>query len=178
MHILDFSLNNLDGDLMKIDIALSLLTIEQVWKKVKPSTNSIGNLCLHLAGAEYQRMYSAISGNALERKRSKEFEEEGGWTPEQLSTRLHEVRQTTKQVFENLQQADLQREVEVYFRQDDWNKMFKNKPQYGTHPAYKPQQVSHIILGVVSHYSYHTGQIVLLTKMLQEKDTHLFDWKH
>src|ERR1700688_4541899 len=46
--------------LNRIETCLNKLSEEDIWKKVKNNTNSIGNLCIHLAGNEYQHFISGI----------------------------------------------------------------------------------------------------------------------
>ncbi|WP_232229171.1 DUF1572 domain-containing protein [Paenibacillus zanthoxyli] len=57
---------------------------DSIWKKIKHSTNSIGNLCLHMAGNEYQNFVSAVGNNPFIRERSREFKTEGGIAKEEL----------------------------------------------------------------------------------------------
>jgi hypothetical protein len=74
-------LEDMDKQLHRIIKSLSNLDDEMIWKRLKVSTNSVGNLCLHLAGNEYQNFVSAIGNKAFIRKRSQgEFNIEGGMT--------------------------------------------------------------------------------------------------
>jgi hypothetical protein len=54
------TLNLLDKELEKNQLALSRISDEALWKKLREGTNSIGNLCLHLAGNEYHNIVSSI----------------------------------------------------------------------------------------------------------------------
>ena len=64
------------------------------WKRLRVSTNSVGNLCLHLAGNEYQNFVSAIGNKAFIRKRSQgEFNIEGGMTRDELINLLLTTRE-------------------------------------------------------------------------------------
>lgn len=56
------SLASLDTQLSIIETAVSRLTEENIWKKYKEDVNSVGNLCLHLAGSEYAFISSIIGG--------------------------------------------------------------------------------------------------------------------
>lgn len=39
--------------------------------------------------------------------------------------------------------------------------------------------IQKIMIGAAEHYSYHTGQIVYASKLLQKEDDHLLNnWKH
>lgn len=178
METVQFAMRQLDAELVRIESCLRRLDAQKVWTRLKGSANSVGNLCLHLAGAEYQRFVSAIGGKPLVRRRTEEFTAAGTHSPEELLELLREVREQSKAVVAALQPADLGREIEVFFDPDDWKRMLAHQPKYGEHPAYKPQKILYVILGAANHYSYHTGQIVYMTKLLQDGDGHLLDWKH
>jgi hypothetical protein len=176
--VIAYATKALDGDLNKIRTALDGLSSEQVWHRWRESTNSIGNLCLHLAGAEFQRMSSAIGGQPVVRERSLEFTTQEGYSPQQLLSRLEKVRADSKTVMQQLSEKDLVREIRVYFKEDDWKRMFADRPEHNQTPAYQAETVETIILGLVSHYSYHTGQIVLLSKLERAGEEQILRWKH
>jgi len=176
--IVSNALQSMDSDLSKIKTALGRLSEEHVWQRLRESTNSIGNLMLHLAGAEYQRVVSTIGGNPLIRERTAEFSADGGLDAAQLISKLEAVREEARAILLKLTPDDLERKLSVHFQPDDWQRMLAHQPHYENNPAYKPQKASGIIQGLAAHYSYHTGQIVLLAKLLQDSKEQILQWKH
>lgn len=159
------SLYLLDTELDRIKKALDRLPEEGVWKRVRGSTNSIGNLCLHLAGNEYQNMVSGIGQKPFIRERSAEFIAEGGIASAEILDRLITVRMQTRLELEKLTADDLEKEVMIHY-----------PPEAGI-PSYS-RTVLELVYHTSAHYSYHTGQIVYMTKLLQEGDEHLLQWRH
>lgn len=159
------TLKMLDHELERIGLALSRLSDEQVWHKLKDGTNSVGNLCLHLAGNEYHSIVSSIGGKPYVRERSAEFLMENGYTGRELSERLHSVREKSREVLAAFTEDDLYREVHVYY-----------SPEAGI--ASYSRQMMDLLYHVTAHYAYHTGQIVYITRMLQEQNEHVLKWRH
>lgn len=177
-HLVAFTLQMMDGDLQKIAASLQNLSDEQIWRRFRESTNSIGNLCLHLAGAEYQRVSSAIGGKALIRERTLEFTTEGGLSATELLEKLRLVRAQSKEILEAVSDQQLEQDIPMYFKPDDWQRMLQHSPSYTPEPAYKPQKTLFVLFGLANHYSYHTGQIVMLAKQLQQSDEQILQFKH
>ncbi|MED4583585.1 DinB family protein [Brevibacillus choshinensis] len=159
------TLNLLDTELDRIKKALDRLPEELVWKKGRDSTNSIGNLCLHLAGNEYQNVVSAIGGKPFVRERSAEFLAVGTYTSEELQNHLFRVREQSREEIERLSEEDFHREVTIVY-----------PPGAGI--ASYQKTILEILFHTTSHYSYHTGQIVYMTRLLQDGDERLLRWKH
>ncbi|WP_232697450.1 DinB family protein [Brevibacillus daliensis] len=159
------TLNLLDTELDRIQIALNTLPRDMLWKKVRDQTNSVGNLCLHLAGNEYQNMVSGIGGKPFIRERSAEFLAEGGRTREELLVYLMEVRGQTRDVFTNLTEDDLMREVFISYPPDAGIASFS-------------RSLLDLVYHTTAHCSYHTGQIMYITKILQSENKHLLSWRH
>lgn len=159
------TLNLLDTELDRIIIALNTLPEDMLWKKVREGSNSIGNLCLHLAGNEYQNMVGGIGGKPFVRERSEEFLAEGGRTREELITYLTEVRNQTREVLNNLTEDDLMHEVFISYPPDAGIASFS-------------RSLLDLVYHTTAHYSYHTGQIMYLTKILQPENKHLLKWRH
>ncbi|NRF96012.1 DUF1572 family protein [Paenibacillus frigoriresistens] len=158
-------LNALDKELENIQRALNRVSDEAVWRKQREGTNSIGNLCLHLAGNEYHNIVSSIGGVPFERERSAEFMAEGGFTCKELAGRLLSVREQSRKVLHSLSEDDLQREVTIVY-----------PPEAGIATA--TRQMMPLLYHVSVHYSYHAGQIVYMTRLLQDENEHLLKWRH
>ncbi len=155
----------MDKQLQRIIKSLSHLDDEMIWKKLKASTNSVGNLCLHLAGNEYQNFVSAIGHKPFIRKRSRgEFNTEGGMTKDELINLLLMTRAESTLILSNLSEDDLQREVIIRYDLNDWNRMYRVNASEDE--AYDVRVISRLLIQVGAHYSYHAGQIVLLSKLM------------
>ncbi len=163
-ELLTFGLEQLNTQLTRIDGCLRELTEEQVWSRLTPQGNSIGNLCVHLAGSEYQHIVSGIGGKPFIRERSQEFSMSGGLTPQELRERLHAVRNQSCEALSRLTEQDLDKRVSLLFKLEDWQEM-KGSAARDTEPCVTRSIRGHLMY-TIEHYANHTGQIVLLTKWL------------
>ena len=141
--------------LPKLERCLNALTDEQVWWRANPESNSIGNLCLHLAGNARQWIVSGLGGELNERARQQEFDER---TMIPRSELLSSLRETLDDVDAVLARFELDRSLDEYEIQ-------------GT----KVTALA-AIFHVTEHFSMHTGQIILLTKMLSHGDLGFYDF--
>ena len=141
--------------LPKIERCLERLTDEEVWWRANPESNSVGNLLLHLAGNVRQWIVSGIGGEPDARVRQQEFDERAIIPRGELLSRLQ---QTLGEVDEVLSRLDAGRLLE------------RRKIQ-GSRVT-----VLEAIFHVVEHFSMHTGQIILLTKMLKTSDLKFYDF--
>ena len=141
--------------LPKLERCLNALTDEQVWWRSNPESNSIGNLCLHLAGNARQWIVCGLGGEIDARARQLEFDERAIIPRREL---LSSLRQTLDDVDTVLANFELGRCLEQYEIQ-------------GT----KVTALT-AIFHVTEHFSMHTGQIILLTKMLSQTDLGFYDF--
>jgi hypothetical protein len=167
-------LSQMNRQLERIELCLNRLTEMQVWEKLKPGTNSIGNLCVHLAGNEYQHFVSGIGGKTYIRERTKEFVQTRTKTKAELIELLKNVRKESEAVL--LPITDLDREVFVYYDLDDWNRMRERKDHEGANGY--TRTINLHLFQVAEHYGYHTGQIVLLAKWLQDGEELVTEYRH
>lgn len=146
---LKFSADKLDQLHGRIQDCIARLTPEQIWARNSENENAAGNLVLHLAGNVRQWIGSGVAGLVDERRRDTEFDARGGASPAEL-TQLLDNRVT--------QAVDIIRAL----------------PAARLTEAITPQgyrvTVLEAIAHVVEHFSHHTGQIILLTKMLSGDD--------
>ena len=133
----------------RIHNCLQLLTEEEVWHKPNDASNSVANLILHLCGNMTQYVLSSLGGVPDERRRDLEFSTTGGLTKEELFAKLSTVVTAV---------------AEVVRQQDDASLL-----QTRTVQVFQKTGVA-IILHITEHYSYHTGQIALLTKLMTNQD--------
>ncbi|TBL81284.1 DinB family protein [Paenibacillus thalictri] len=170
------TLHTVNTELNRIEICLNRLSEEQVWAKSRPDMNSVGSLCVHLAGNEYQNMVSGIGGRPFVRKRTEEFTANRSHSKAELLALLKSVRHETELILTSLSEADLTKEVTIHYGSEDWNAM-KNRGTGDAKPYYT-RQVGALLLQLCNHYGYHTGQIVILTKLLQAGEEHVTEYKH
>ncbi len=152
----------LDDYFVKIAAAIDALDDEQVWRRPNESSNSIGNLLLHLSGNVRQWIISGVGGAEDTRDRASEFAARGS-TPK---GELIELAQAT------LDEADAvlaKIEYECAAARSDEPLQRVCRPQ-----AYE-STVFDAIFHVVEHFSYHTGQIIFAAKWLAEGQVSFYD---
>lgn len=133
----------------RIEKCLKVLNEEEIWKRPNTSSNSVGNLILHLCGNITQYIISSLGETEDKRERDKEFSALSGYNKAELMDRLKSTADQSIQVIQGLTEVDLLKVRSV---------------QGFTHSGIG------IIIHVVEHYSYHTGQIAYWTKLLKDKD--------
>ena len=140
--------------LPKIERCLERLTDEQIWWRPNEQSNSIGNLLLHLSGNARQWIVGGVGGAPDARDRDAEFAQRDRIAGDDL----HSLLKTTL--------AD----VDATLAQFDANQLVERRTIQGSDVS-----VLEAILHVVEHFSMHTGQIVLLTKLITAQDLTFYD---
>ncbi len=142
-------LHRLYGEsLPRILNCLDQLSDDQIWWRPNDSSNSIGNLVLHLSGNVRQWIYSGLGGYPDHRKRQTEFDEHGPMNKAELISRITSAMEMIKPVIENLPLEELLKKRSVQ--------------------TFNETGLT-ILIHVTEHFSYHTGQIAYITKMLNNK---------
>jgi uncharacterized damage-inducible protein DinB len=144
-----------DEYLPKIERCLERLSDEQIWWRANEDSNSIGNLLLHLSGNARQWIVSGLGEQTDERERQREFDERRLISREELLSR---IKTTLGEVDETLARFDESRLLDTFLIQ-------------GTSVT-----ALDAIFHVTEHFSMHTGQIILLTKMLSATDLGFYDF--
>ena len=144
----------LDENIPRIFKCLDMLTTEQVWHKFHTHTNAIGNLILHLEGNARQWILSTFADHADHRQRQQEFDHDTVMDKAQLKARLHSLSGALMACFDNITEQNLLNEHTVQ--------------------CYRESGIS-ILIHVIEHFSYHTGQIAYVTKWLTEKPTSFYE---
>lgn len=145
----------LEDYLPKIERCLERLTDEQVWWRPNAESNSIGNLLLHLEGNARQWILSGVGGAPDARVRQSEFDER---TPLARAALLERLRGTLGEI--DLALAGLSAAALLESRRiQDYD-----------------VTVLGAIFHVVEHFAMHTGQILLMTKMLTGGDLAFYDF--
>lgn len=141
--------------LPKIERCLEKLTDEQIWWRANSESNSIGNLLLHLSGNARQWIVCGLGEEVDARQRQTEFDERRSIPRVELVSRL---RTTVAAVDDTLAAFDASRLLDK----------FKIQGTEATALA--------AIFHVTEHFSMHTGQIILQTKMLSGMDLVFYDF--
>jgi uncharacterized damage-inducible protein DinB len=139
----------IDESLPRIEKCLDALTEEEVWYRPNESSNSVGNLVLHLCGNVRQWVISGLGGSEDVRRRQQEFDARGGHSKADLLRELKKVLAEVDHLLDRLEPEDL---IEVRAVQ-----------------GFEETGVS-ILMHVVEHFSYHTGQISWFVKARKDMD--------
>jgi len=141
--------------LPKIERCFEALTDEQIWWRPNGESNSIGNLVLHLSGNLRQWIVCGVGGASDSRDRSQEFAERSLIPRDEL---LERIKQTVADADEALAQLDL-------------NVLLEQRRIQSCDVT-----LLDAIFHATEHFSMHTGQIVLLTKVVTESDLGFYDF--
>ncbi|HUQ20615.1 MAG TPA: DinB family protein [Gemmatimonadaceae bacterium] len=143
-----------DEYLSKIRHCVSALPNDHVWHRANESSNSIGNLLLHLTGNVRQWIVGGIGAREVTRDRPSEFSARDGATGSELLQNLANALAECDEVLAAVKPGDLTRTVSIQGRDTT---------------------VLAAIYHVVEHFGMHTGQIVLLTKSASPRAIRFYD---
>jgi uncharacterized damage-inducible protein DinB len=141
--------------LPKLERCLERLSDEQVWWRPGDGSNSIGNLLLHLEGNARQWLVSGVGGAPDRRARDREFDARA---EAPLAALLDALRATLAEADAALARLDAPALLE--------------RRRIQGHDVTVLAAVFH----AVEHFSMHTGQIILLTKLLTGHDLAFYDF--
>jgi len=133
----------------RIKNCLDRLSEEEVWQKPNPSSNSMGNLILHLCGNITQYIIASLGDTADLRVRDLEFSTSGGFTKAVLWEKIDRVVKESVEVIKACDEDSLLRVRSVQ--------------------GFEFSGIG-IIIHVAEHLSYHTGQIAFWTKYIKDQD--------
>ncbi len=153
-EFIEQSILRMQENMERIEKCFSELSEAEVWLKPNEASNSMGNLVLHLCGNITQYIIASLGGNEDHRERDLEFSTEEGFSKQQLIDKLSNVVDQSVSIMTEVSESALMRIRKVQ--------------------AYKLSGVG-IIIHVVEHFSYHTGQIAFRTKQLRNKDLGFYD---
>ena len=125
------------------------MTEDELWHRPNGWSNSTGNIILHLCGNITQYVLSGLGNIPDTGERDKEFSDTGVLSKKELFDKLKSV----------IEQA-----VSI-MRQLTPNQLLQKRSVQG-----RDLTAIGIIIHVVEHYSYHTGQIIFWTKLMKDKD--------
>jgi len=141
--------------LPKIERCLERLTDEQVWWRASERSNSVGNLLLHLEGNLRQWVVSGAGGGRDARVRDREFAERRLVPREELLAALRAAVEEADAALARLDPAAL----------------LETRLVQGLDVT-----LLAAVFHAVEHFSMHTGQIILLTKLLADEDLAFYDF--
>lgn len=137
-----------------LEISLQKVDREFCWQQVNKNTNSIGTLLVHLEGNIRQYILSGLGGQADIRNRESEFgnsnRPEVSVVWEKLSATISEARETINSC---------------------------SREQFLTYKEVQGFSLSGlgIVLHVVEHLSYHTGQVAHMVKARSGQDLGFYE---
>jgi uncharacterized damage-inducible protein DinB len=133
----------------KILDCLLVLQEDELYFRPNENCNSINNLIIHLNGNVRQWILSGACGLKDNRIRSKEFDSENNLSKEELVNLLKRLSQDLAEYVPQLAQKSFTeiRKVQCY-----------------------EESVLSILIHAIEHFSYHTGQIVCITKSIKNID--------
>jgi uncharacterized damage-inducible protein DinB len=129
---------------IKIRAAVESLPADALWWRANDSSNSVGNLLLHLSGNVRQWIVSGIGGASDVRHRADEFSARQGGDAASLLAALNATLDEADAVLAKLTAEDLASKRTIQGRDIT---------------------VLDAVYHVTEHFSFHLGQIVLVAKM-------------
>ncbi len=138
-----------DHHLPRITRCLALLPEKEIWWRPHRTSNSVGNLVLHLCGNVRQWIISGVGGAPDRRQRDKEFAERGPIPKRRLISQLRNTVNEAYRVIEKAPPADLAKP-----------RLIQGYRVTGF------EAIAH----VTEHFAHHSGQIILITKMRLRRD--------
>ena len=149
VEFIEQAILRMDEYLVKIEKCLDELEEKDIWLRPNESSNCIGNQILHLCGNITQYIIAGLGNEKDLRDRDREFNTRGGISKPELYDKLFRVVEEAKEVILNLDQDAFRKIRSVQ--------------------GFELSGIG-IVLHVVEHFSYHTGQIVMWTKFIRNID--------
>jgi uncharacterized damage-inducible protein DinB len=128
----------------KLRCAVEVLPPDTLWWRPNESSNSVGNLLLHLIGSTRQWIVSGVGGAPDSRNRAAEFAAPGGLSSAELLAELERALGEVDQVLSTLTPGRLLERRVIQGRDIT---MFE------------------AVLSVVQHFSHHLGQVIWIAKL-------------
>lgn len=142
--------------LPKIERCLEQLNDEQIWWRANEESNSIGNLVLHLCGNARQWIVCGLGSEPDTRTRDAEFARRDPLVRAELVQLLRSTIADVASLLRNLPASSLLQKRTIQGSEVD---------------------VLQAVFHVTEHFSMHTGQIIMLTKILTARDLRFYDFE-
>jgi len=146
----EFQMRVFEESYVRIYKCLSLLDEKQLWQSPSENIAPVGSLILHLSGNARQWILSGLGGEADNRNRDEEFLTHRNIRKSDFVFLLENLKVQLKNCLEELPEATFTKNHEIQ--------------------GFNVTGFS-VIVHVIEHFSYHTGQITTLTKIFTNKDT-------
>lgn len=131
----------------QVRAAVDKLDEEQIWWRPNEKSNSVGNLILHLSGSLNLYLNKNIGGIEYRRDRDGEFAARGPMPKAELLRIFNDMVAKAEQTFSKIKPGDL------------------------SGPSKEPERYDFLVddlISILTHVANHVGQILWITKMLQE----------
>jgi uncharacterized damage-inducible protein DinB len=131
----------------QVRAAVEQLTEEQMWWRPNEKSNSVANLVLHLSGSLNLYLNNNIGKIPYNRDRDGEFAARASKTKREVMAIFNDMVTNAERTFAKI------------------------KPEQLAGPSTEPDKYDALVqdlIGIVTHVSTHTGQILWITKMLRE----------
>jgi len=138
-EIIRQSLLRFNENCLRIEKCLEDLSDVEIWHSSNVSSNSIGNLMVHLAGNITQYIISGIGNEEDTRSRDEEFSINGGMSKVDIQSHLISACEKAKKIIMGMTIDDIL--------------------EYRSVQGFKLTGFG-ILLHVIEHFSYHTGQSI------------------
>ena len=145
----EFRYRVFDESFVRIEKCLAVLPDASLWIAPNETTVSVGNLVLHMLGNARQWIVSGFGGAEDIRDRDWEFVSHPELSKADLRRRMNAIVAPLNAVLDGLSDNDMK--------------------ELKTIQRFEVSGFSALI-HVIEHFSYHTGQITLLTKLLKNED--------
>ena len=129
---------------IKLRHCVNAIPTKAVWARPNESSNSIGNLLVHLKGNVTEWILGGVGNREIERYRAGEFAQKEGADAKTLLDDLEQILREADNVLAGLTAKDLERSLVIQGRETT---------------------VLSAVYHVVEHFAMHTGQIILMTKL-------------
>ncbi len=138
-----------DENIPRIKKCLGELSEKEIWYRPNEHSNSVGNLVLHLCGNVRQWLIAGLGGHVDTRKRQSEFDEPGPVPTANLISMLDQLQLDAEQTLDHISLEKILSPLRVQ--------------------GFQETGLS-VLIHVVEHFSYHTGQITYFVKWQKNRD--------
>ncbi len=130
-------------------LSMNHLSDQEIWRKPNANSNSVGNLILHLCGNISHFIGTHLGNTGFIRNRPREFTVSGGLSKEELLSVLAGTLEEACTIILSVGREELLKVRDI--------------------DGFSYSGLA-IIMHVVQHFAYHTGQILFWTKLLRDQD--------
>ena len=152
--IQELNLRIFDESYKRIEICLQFIDEHDVWQSPNKNIPSIGNIILHLCGNVRQWLLAGLDSQKDIRNRPKEFNQTSSLKKDELLELMYELKEDV-----------------TFFTKKMKDELLNENFTIQDFSVTGYSAVSHVI----EHFSYHTGQITILTKLCKNVNTEYYD---